>query len=258
MHRRKIIAANWKMNKIIAEAVAFARELRAGVDLATGCDVVIIPPFFCVRPVAEALSGSPIEVGAQDLHWEASGAFTGEVSAAMVKDAGATHVLVGHSERRHGFGESDAVVAKKLLAALRSGLTAILCVGETLAEREAGHEVDVVERQLAAAFGAVDEAGAVSTVVAYEPVWAIGTGRTASTEDAVTMHRAIRDWMQERFGETVAASQRIQYGGSVNAANAAELLSREDIDGLLVGGASLEAASFAAIVRSVPGGSRLI
>ncbi len=254
MRRRKIIAANWKMNKTISEAVAFARELRGRNDLIAPCDAVLIPSFFSVRPVAEALEGTRIGVGAQDLHWEASGAFTGEVSAAMVKDAGAGYVLVGHSERRHGMGESNAVVAKKLAAALRAALTPILCVGETLSEREAGREIDVVQQQLAVAFQAADEKGASSTVIAYEPVWAIGTGRTASAEDAVAMHRAIRDWMQGRFGEPVASVQRIQYGGSVNASNAAELLAREDIDGLLVGGASLDPAAFAAILGAVPAG----
>ena len=254
MRRRKIIAANWKMNKTISEAVAFARALRRRADLTAACDAILIPSFFSVRPVADALQGTRVAVGAQDLHWEATGAFTGEVSAAMVKDAGATYVLVGHSERRHGLGESNAVVAKKLAAALRAALMPILCVGETLSEREAGRATDVVQQQLAVALQATDEAGAAATVIAYEPVWAIGTGRTASADDAVTMHRAIRDWVQGRFGEPVASSQRIQYGGSVNASNAAELLAREDIDGLLVGGASLDPASFGAILGSVPTG----
>ncbi len=252
MHRRKIIAANWKMNKSISAAETFAREFSRRSDLADACDIVIIPPFFSVRPVADTLAGTQIHVGAQDLHWEASGAFTGEVSAAMLQDAGATYVIVGHSERRHLMGESDAVVAKKLAAALRASLIPILCVGETLAEREAGRQTGVVERQLTTAFEAVDERAAAPTVIAYEPVWAIGTGRTASAEDAVAMHRAIRDWMQTRFGETAAAVARIQYGGSVNPDNAAELLAREDIDGLLVGGASLDAGSFAAIAGAVP------
>ena len=254
MHRRKIIAANWKMNKTISEATAFARTVRERADLAAACDIVLIPPFLSVRPVADVLAGSKILVGAQDLHWEASGAFTGEVSGPMLRDAGASVVLVGHSERRHGLGESNAMVAKKLAAAWRASLEPILCVGETLSERAAGRQNDVVEQQLSAAFAGSDESAAAATVIAYEPVWAIGTGRTASAEDAVAMHRAIRDWMQGRFGEPTAAAQRIQYGGSVNAGNAAELLAHEDIDGLLVGGASLDPASFAAIAGAVPVG----
>jgi triosephosphate isomerase (TIM) len=250
MPRARLIAANWKMHKSISEAVAFAREMRPALPtLPASCDIVLFPSFFCIRPLGEALSGARAWVGAQDLHWETKGAFTGEVSAAMVKDAGATYVLVGHSERRHGLGETDAVVARKLGAALGEGLTPILCVGETLSERESGLQDQVVERQLAVAFGdrGVEEARA--TVIAYEPVWAIGTGRTAKTPDAVTMHRTIRAWMEGRFGAPIAKAMRIQYGGSVNPANAADLLASDEIDGLLVGGASLEVDSFLGIVR---------
>jgi triosephosphate isomerase len=211
---------------------------------------VVIPSFFCVQPIAEAVDGTNVWVGAQDLHWEASGAFTGEVSAPMVKDAGAMYVLVGHSERRHGMGETDAVVAKKLGAALREGLTPILCVGETLTEREEGLHTHVVERQLSVAFAGANADDARATVVAYEPVWAIGTGRTASPDDAVAMHRAIRSWVQGRFGAPVANALRILYGGSVNVTNATDLLARDEIDGLLVGGASLEVPSFVAIVEA--------
>ncbi|HXV12987.1 MAG TPA: triose-phosphate isomerase [Candidatus Krumholzibacteria bacterium] len=251
MPRPKLIAANWKMNKTISEAVAFASELRAALPSVPGhCDLVVIPTFFGVRPVVEALAGARVWVGAQDLHWEKSGAFTGEVAADMVKDAGAMYVLVGHSERRHGLGETDAVVAKKLAAAQGAGLTPILCVGETLSERESGLQAHVVERQLAVAFTGVSPDDARATVIAYEPVWAIGTGRTASPDDAVSMHRTIRGWVQGRYGPVVAKAIRIQYGGSVNPTNAADLLSRDEIDGLLVGGASLEAASFLGIARA--------
>ncbi|MCI0451045.1 MAG: triose-phosphate isomerase [Candidatus Latescibacteria bacterium] len=251
MPRPKLIAANWKMNKTISEAVAFASELRASLpSVPAHCDVVLIPAFFGVRPVVDALAGARAWVGAQDLYWEKSGAFTGEVSADMVKDAGAMYVLVGHSERRHGMGETDAVVAKKLAAAMGAGLTAILCVGETLSEREGGLEAHVVERQLAVAFTGVAPDDARASVIAYEPVWAIGTGRTASPGDAVAMHRAIRAWLQGRFGPVIAKAMRIQYGGSVNPANAADLLSRDEIDGLLVGGASLEVASFLGIAQA--------
>ncbi len=251
MPRPKLIAANWKMNKTIAEAVAFAGELRASLpSVPAHCDLVVIPSFFCVRPVVDALVGARAWVGAQDLYWEKSGAFTGEVSADMVKDAGAMYVLAGHSERRHGLGETDAVVAKKLAAALVAGLTPILCVGETLSERESGLEAHVVERQLAVAFTGVSADDARMTVIAYEPVWAIGTGRTASPDDAVTMHKTIRTWMQGRFGPPVAKALRIQYGGSVNPANAGDLLARDEVDGLLVGGASLDAGSFLGIARA--------
>jgi triosephosphate isomerase len=252
MPRPKLIAANWKMNKSISEAVSFAAELKRA-SFPPNCDVVVIPSFFCVQPVSEVLAGARVWVGAQDLHWEESGAFTGEVSAAMVNDAGAMYVLVGHSERRHGMGETDATVAQKLAAALGEGLTPILCVGETLAERESGLETHVVERQLAVAFGGASVEDARATVIAYEPVWAIGTGRTATPDDAVTMHRAIRSWIQGKFGAPVANGLRILYGGSVNPANAANLLAKDEVDGLLVGGASLEVASFLDIVRAAGG-----
>jgi triosephosphate isomerase len=242
------------MNKSISEAVAFARELRSALPtLPASCDIVLFPSFFGVRPVVEALAGARAWVGAQDLHWETNGAFTGEVSATMVKDAGAKYVLVGHSERRHGLGESDAVVARKLAAILGEGLTPILCVGETLGEREGGVQEQVVERQLSVAFGDKSGEDARATVIAYEPVWAIGTGRTAQTPDAVAMHRTIRAWIEERFGAPIAEAAPIQYGGSVNAANAADLLASDEIDGLLVGGASLDVGSFLGIVRAAAG-----
>jgi triosephosphate isomerase len=251
MPRARLIAANWKMHKSISEAVAFAQEMRAELpSLPASCDVVLIPSYFGVRPVVEALAGARAWVGAQNLHWEAQGAFTGEVSAAMVKDAGAMYVLVGHSERRHGLAETDVIVAKKLAAALGAGLTPILCVGETLGERESGLEGHVVERQLSVAFGGRGAEDARATVIAYEPVWAIGTGRTAKVSDAVTMHRTIRAWIQERFGPPIAKAVRIQYGGSVNPGNAADLLASDEIDGLLVGGASLDLASFLGIARA--------
>ena len=252
MPRARLIAANWKMHKSISEAVEYAQEMRTALPtLPASCDVVLIPSFFAVRPVVEALAGARAWVGAQNLHWEARGAFTGEVSAAMVKDAGAMYVLVGHSERRHGLAETDPIVAKKLGAALGAGLTPILCVGETLSEREGGLEDQVVERQLAVAFGDKSAEDARSTVIAYEPVWAIGTGHTAKVSDAVTMHRTIRAWVRERFGTPIAKALRIQYGGSVNPSNAADLLASDEVDGLLVGGASLDLASFLGIARAV-------
>jgi triosephosphate isomerase len=252
MRRRKPIAANWKMNKRVPEALAFAGAFRPQVDNLCHCDLAIFPSFFCVQPLAAALTGSGVAVGAQDLYWEPDGAFTGEVSAGMLLDAGASYVLVGHSERRHVLGETDAVVARKFHAALEAGLNPILCVGETLAEREAGQEHNVVTRQLAAAFAARAVKDAQRTVVAYEPVWAIGTGRTATPDDAEAMHAAIRAWLAGAFGPECAALVRIQYGGSARAENAADLLARDDIDGLLVGGASLDPDSFGAIARAAP------
>ncbi len=254
MSRRKLIAANWKMNKRVREAVDFADAFRPFVASLDRCDLVIFPSFFCIGPLARALAGTPVAVGAQDVYWEREGAFTGEVSSAMVMDAGATSVLVGHSERRHVIGEPDDLVARKLHAALDGGLKPVLCVGETLAEREAGHERDVVSRQLSSAFAGRDAGDAARTVIAYEPVWAIGTGRTATPDDAETMHRAIRAWLGDRFGADTAAAIRIQYGGSAKPDNAADLLARDEIDGLLVGGASLDARSFAAIAGAIPAG----
>jgi triosephosphate isomerase len=250
MARRPLIAANWKMNKSIAEAVAFAAAVRPALSSLSACDLALLPSFFGVRPLADVLAGTAVAVGAQDLYWEAGGAFTGEVSAAMVRDAGATLALVGHSERRHVLGETDDVVARKLAAALGGGLTPIFCVGETLPEREAGRERAVVERQLGAGLAGQDAAAVTRTVIAYEPVWAIGTGRTATPDDAAAMHAAIRAWLSARFGAPAAAALRILYGGSVKPDNAASLMAREDIDGLLVGGASLDAGSFLAIARA--------
>jgi len=251
MPRPKLIAANWKMNKTISEAVAFAEEVRAALpSVPAERDLVVFPSFFAVRPVVDALAGARAWVGAQNLHGESKGAFTGEVSAAMVKDAGAMYVLVGHSERRHLMGETDAMTATKLAAAHAAGLTPILCVGETLSERERDLQVHVVERQLSVALASTSADDARTTVIAYEPVWAIGTGRNASPDDAVAMHNAIRAWIAGRFGAPIAKAMRILYGGSVNPANAGDLLARDEVDGLLVGGASLDPVSFVAIARA--------
>jgi triosephosphate isomerase len=247
--RRKLIAANWKMNKTLSEAESFASELVRSIDEAD-CDLLVIPSFFAVPVVARAVAGSPCAVGAQNLHWEPSGAFTGEVSAAMVKDAGATYALVGHSERRHVMGEDDTMVARKLRAAVDAGLTPILCVGETLDERESARAERVVAGQLEAALAGWTPADAARIVVAYEPVWAIGTGRTATPDDAAAMHGFIRSRLRRAFGEAAAALVRIQYGGSVKPDNAAELLGRDDIDGALVGGASLQVESFLGIAAA--------
>jgi triosephosphate isomerase (TIM) len=249
MSRRKLIAANWKMNKTLAEARAFVPPLLAALPRLSAVDLALFPSFFGVRALADALAGTPVAVGAQDLHWETNGAFTGEVSGAMVSDAGATMVIVGHSERRHVMGESNEIVARKLAAALRDGLTPILCVGELLAERDAGEQNVVVERQLASAFHGMGEAVASRVVIAYEPVWAIGTGRTASPDDAAEMHSMIRSWLVVH-ANAGAESMRILYGGSVKPDNAAGLIARDNVDGFLVGGASLDRASFIAIAAT--------
>ena len=236
------------MNKAIAEAVAFVPPLRAALPRLASVDLAIFPSFVCVRPVADALAGTPVAVGTQDLYWEPNGAFTGEVSPGMGRDAGGTMVIVGHSERRHVLGESDEVVARKFSAALNAPLVPILCVGELLAERDAGRARQVVERQLESAFREIPAELASRSVVAYEPVWAIGTGRTASPDDAAEMHAAVRSWLAGALG-TAAAQMRILYGGSVKPDNAAGLVARDDVDGFLIGGASLDAASFIAIAE---------
>jgi len=246
MSRRSLIAANWKMNHTVAKATEFVVPLRAALPRLTPVDLAIFPSFFCVHALAEALKGTGVAVGAQDLHWETSGAFTGEVSGEMLKDAGATMVLVGHSERRHVMGESNEIVARKLSAALRDGLVPILCVGELLSERDAGNETTVVEKQLETAFHTLAAAVAAGVVIAYEPVWAIGTGRTASPHDAESMHGSVRAWLHGRYGD-VADEIRILYGGSVKPDNAAGLIAERNVDGFLIGGASLDPASYIAI-----------
>ncbi|MDP3722414.1 MAG: triose-phosphate isomerase [Candidatus Omnitrophota bacterium] len=248
--RTPVIAANWKLNKTIAESVEFVQQLRGALNPWPNVDVVLCPPFTALASVASALQGTPIGLGAQDMFWEAQGAFTGEISGPMLVDAGCRSVIVGHSERRTVFGETDEMVHRKLLAALTHGLTPILCIGETLAEREADQTVAVLARQLSAALGGCESRDCPRLIVAYEPVWAIGTGRNATPEQAQQAHRFIREWLTKGRGAEAAESIRIQYGGSVNGANAAELLRQADVDGALVGGASLKAEAFSAIVKS--------
>jgi len=235
------------MYKTIAEARAYANALARRLPPAAACDLLVLPPYLALPAVAAALEGTGVGVGAQDLSWEREGAFTGEVSGAMIAEAGGTFVLVGHSERRHVLGESDATVARKLAAALAAGLQAILCVGERIEAREAGRAEAVVGEQLEAALSGRSAADMARVVVAYEPVWAIGTGRTATPEDAEGMHRFIRERVAAAFGHETAQALRIQYGGSVKPENAAGLLRREGVDGALVGGASLDADAFLAI-----------
>ncbi len=252
--RFPLVAGNWKMNKTNPDAVALVRDLLPRLLPVPPCEVVLCPPFTALTEVALLVAGTAVRLGAQNLHWEGSGAFTGEVSGAMLRAAGCSYAIVGHSERRRLFGESDEVVARKARAALAAGLAAIVCVGETLEERERGQTEAVVDRQLGTALLDLSADLVSRTVIAYEPVWAIGTGRNATPEQAQDAHRHIRRRLAERFGAAGAAT-RILYGGSVTAANAASLLAGPDVDGALVGGASLEAESFAAICRAT-GGTR--
>lgn len=247
--RRPVLAGNWKMYKTIGEAVSFIAKLKPLVENTTHCDVVVGPPFTALRAVADAAKGSNIAVAAQDLHWDKEGAHTGDVSPAMILEAGATYVIVGHSERRQDHGETDEGVNRKVKAALSTGLKPIVCVGEVLAEREAGKTEAVLERQFRGGFPGLTPPEFSRIIIAYEPVWAIGTGRTATPEMAAESHQYIRGLVRQQFGEEVASELRILYGGSVKPENVGGLMAQEEIDGALVGGASLKAESFAAIVN---------
>jgi triosephosphate isomerase len=247
--RRPVIAGNWKMFKTRAETRAFFAALKPLIAGATHCDIVVAPPFTAIAAAVEAASGSNVAISAQNMHWEKQGAFTGEVSAQMILEAGARYAIIGHSERRQFFGETDETVAKKIAAALEAGLTPIVCVGETLAEREANQMEAVLSRQFQGAFGALTADHFSRILLAYEPVWAIGTGRTATPEMAADAHRFLRGQAASRFSPASAAALRILYGGSVKPDNIRGLMAQVEIDGALVGGASLEANSFAAIVN---------
>jgi len=247
--RRKFVCGNWKMHKTAGEAVQLIRELRQKLEGAAA-QVAVAPPFTALSAVKQALQGSAIELFGQNCHHEKQGAFTGEVSAPMLKDAGCDGVILGHSERRQYFAETDDWIAKKLRAALAEGLHPIVCVGETLQEREGGKTWEVVSRQVRGALGGLDGAALKLVTLAYEPVWAIGTGRTATTAQAQEVHARIRELLRELGGAAVAGAVRIQYGGSVKPDNARDLLSQPDVDGALVGGASLKSADFSAIVTA--------
>jgi triosephosphate isomerase len=247
--RKKFVCGNWKMHRTAAEARTLAREVRAAAEpLADRVDVAIAPPFTALFAAAAELAGSRIGLGAQNLHWESQGAFTGEVSAPMLVDAGCRYVLCGHSERRQLFGDTDEAVQKKTRAALAVGLHPIVCVGETLPERESGRTLDVVGRQVRAALSGLTADQVGTLTVAYEPVWAIGTGKTASSAQAQEVHAAIRGILKE-LAPGKAEAVRILYGGSVKPDNAAELMSQPDVDGALVGGASLKAIDFTGIIQ---------
>jgi triosephosphate isomerase len=249
MSRIPLLAGNWKMHGTRREAAALARGLAGRLGQTTGREVLIAPPFTALEAVAEAIAGSGILLAAQNVHWEAKGAFTGEVSVAMLTEARCTHVIIGHSERRQLFGETDATVAKRTRAALTGRLTPIVCVGETLAEREAGTTAALLTAQVDGGLAGLAASDVARLVLAYEPVWAIGTGRTASPAQAQEVHALIRQRLAALASPTVAAAVRILYGGSVKPDNVDSLMAQPDIDGALVGGASLDVEGFARIVN---------
>jgi len=249
--RFPMIAGNWKMNLTLAEAAQLVKALADGIKGLDGVEVLVAPPFTTLRRVKEAIGQAPILLSGQNMHWEAQGAFTGEVSASMLADAGCTHVILGHSERRTLFGETDEVIDRKAAAAVKKGLIPIVCIGETLEEREKGLTSQIIERQLSLSLKGFREGKnlPLTTILAYEPVWAIGTGRTATPEQAQEVHQFIRQWLKAQFGERTAQAIRILYGGSVKPDNVRDLMSKPDIDGALVGGASLKPESFLPIVH---------
>jgi triosephosphate isomerase len=252
--RKKIVAANWKMNMTQAEAIAFVESLLVEIGEELDVDVVIIPPFTALPKVSETLGAShSIKLGAQNMHWERSGAFTGEISAAMLRDLYVRYVVLGHSERRQYFGETDEIVNRKVRAAHEAALRPIVCIGETLEQRDGGEVERVLSRQLRGSLANLESKELLETVVAYEPIWAIGTGRNATPEQAEEAHAFIRQVLGEISDSATAEKIRIQYGGSVKPDNAAELMSQPDIDGALVGGASLDPRSFAQIVKAAIG-----
>lgn len=246
--RNPIIVGNWKMNNTVKDSIRLITGLRAAMSGKQEVEVVVGPNSVALHPVCIALQDSDVAVAAQNMHWEEQGAFTGEVSAPMLEDVGCTYVILGHSERRHKFGETDAEIHLKVKAALEHDLVPIVCVGEVLDQREAGETLKVIERQLNEIFGKITLMDGSDLLVAYEPVWAIGTGKTATPEQAQEVHQFIRQHLAVLFREPIANQLRILYGGSVTPENATELMRMADLDGLLVGGASLDAESFTAIV----------
>ncbi len=251
--RVPLIAGNWKMFKTVQDTIVFVKELRSAVKDVEGVDILLAPPFTALHAAAEAARNTNIEVAAQDVYWEKEGAFTGAVSAPMIKEAGADYVIIGHSERRRLFGDTDAIVNRKVFAAIAAELTPIVCVGETLEERERNETLAVLDRQIKDGLDRLtaDQVGEI--VIAYEPVWAIGTGRTATAAQAQEAHAHIRQRVRQWFGADAADRCRVLYGGSVKPDNIRELIAEPDVDGALVGGASLEVRSFADIVaRSRP------
>ena len=253
-YRKTIIAGNWKMNKTASDTKKFAEELKAILPRAKWCDVVVCVPFVNIPAALKAFKDMRVAVGAENLYYEPSGAYTGEVSADMLKDLGVKYVIIGHSERRQYFGETDITVNKKVHAALEAGLHPIICVGESLEQREMGVTMELIALQVKSALAGVAAEKVRRCVIAYEPIWAIGTGRTATADQAEEVCAAIRKVVGELYGEDAAKALTVQYGGSMNAGNAAELLSKPDVDGGLIGGASLKADQFAVIVKAAAEG----
>lgn len=247
--RKPIVVGNWKMNKTVQEAVNLVSELKPLIADVSDVEVAVAPPFTALLAVSREIHGTHIGLSAQDVSWEKEGAFTGEVSVSMLKDVGCRFVIVGHSERRQYFGESDTWVNQKITAALGGGLQPIVCVGESLEQRDSGKAFSIVGTQIKGCFDGLSPENMETITIAYEPVWAIGTGKTATAEQAEEMHREIRAILEEMFGKPTAEDVRIQYGGSVNTDNVADLMGKPDIDGALVGGASLKADSFSGIVK---------
>ncbi len=250
MKRRPIVAGNWKMHKTVAEAVALSHGIASAVAAMSEVDVVVCPPFTALQAVAGALKHTTVGVGAQNCSWAAQGAFTGEIAPGMIQEVGARYCIIGHSERRALFGDTNETVAKKTQAVLAQGLIPIVCVGETLAQRTAGQTLAIVEEQLRIGLAPVTPEQAPILVIAYEPVWAIGTGQNATPAQAQEVHACIRQQLTARFSPAAAQAIRLQYGGSVKPDNSQALINQPDIDGFLVGGASLDAASFTAIVQA--------
>jgi triosephosphate isomerase (TIM) len=249
--RRFLIAGNWKMNTTRQSGVALAKELAAVVPQAeAGVEVLVCPPYPYLLAVGETLAGSAVHLGAQDAYFEAPGAFTGEVAVDMLRDCGCRYVILGHSERRHVMGETDAIINRKVRAAVAGGLAAVLCVGELLSERQSGQTEEVLDRQMEGGLAGVSEAEAAQVVIAYEPVWAIGTGVTATPEQAESAHEHLRKWLARRYTPAFSEKVRILYGGSVKADNAETLLGQPNVDGALVGGASLKATTFVPIIEA--------
>ena len=247
--RKPIIAANWKMNKTVSESTDFAKDLKDLTKDTFNVEIVICPPFTSLVSVGQILKDTNLKLGAQNMHWEKSGAFTGEISPVMLRDAGCHYVIVGHSERREYFKETDGDVNKKIKSALSFNLIPIMCVGEKLQERESGNTLSVVERQVKKGLEDVPKEEGKGIIIAYEPVWAIGTGRTASPADANEVHKFIRSILKNLYDEEISNTIRIQYGGSVNTENIDNLMKEEGIDGALVGGASLNINSFMRIIK---------
>ena len=248
--RKTMIAGNWKLNKTIREAIELVTLLKREIGELQNVDVVVCPPYTALSDVSEILSeSSDIQLGAQDLYWEEKGAFTGEISGSMIKEAGANFVIVGHSERRQFFYETNETVNKKTRAALKNNLTPIVCIGESLAERESGKTFQVIEAQFKGSFAHFSREEMKKIIIAYEPVWAIGTGKVATPQQAQEVHAFIREELTKAFGEDAASGLRILYGGSVKPDNISSLMGEADIDGALVGGASLEAGQFSELVK---------